>query len=188
MPDQPNTVVCHDIDGKAYPIPSDQLTFRPAVYAVIIQNDQILLSKQWDGYDFPGGGINLGESNVAAVTREVREETGLDIEAGRVLFANNSFFKLPYKEKFVHSIHMYYSCKVIGGELSVQNFDEQEKKYASLAEWVPLDSFAKLKFYTSANAQDILDAYFRSIAPPRAHQHTTSPAPAPRQNQTTASA
>jgi ADP-ribose pyrophosphatase YjhB (NUDIX family) len=152
-------VICKDIEGNEYSVAADQLTFRPAVYAVIIQDGNILLSKQWDGYDFPGGGINLGESNTDAVAREVFEETGLSVAVHQILYVNNSFFKMPHTKKYVHSIHMYYACRVTGGELSTANFEEFEKQYASMAEWVPLNTFKNLKFYTSANAQEILDTY-----------------------------
>ena len=161
MSTQTATVVCSDIAGKQYTIAVEQLSFRPAVYAVIIQDERILLSKQWDGYDFPGGGINLGESNVDAVKREVFEETGLQVRVDRIVSVNNSFFKLPYAEKFVHSIHMYYACTVVGGELSTAHFDANEKKYAELAEWIPIAQFEQLKFYTSASAHEILAAYNR---------------------------
>lgn len=152
-------VICKDIEGESYSVAANQLTFRPAVYAVIIQDGKILLSKQWDGYDFPGGGIKLGESNMATLAREVFEETGLLVEVQKILFANNSFFKMPQMKKYVHSIHLYYQCSVTGGELTTANFEEDEKQYASMAQWVPLETFKNLKFYTSANAQEILDAY-----------------------------
>jgi 8-oxo-dGTP diphosphatase len=102
-------VTCEDIEGKTYQVPSDKLTFRPAVYGVIIQDGKILLSKQWDGYDFPGGGIDLGEDTETALIREVKEETGVDVEVGRIVYSSNSFFKLPFKEKFVHysNIELY---------------------------------------------------------------------------------
>ena len=158
----PQLVTCYDIKGNAYQVPADQLTFRPAVYGVIIQDEKILLSRQWEGYDFPGGGINLGESNQVALRREVYEETGLEVDVGRVLFANSSFFKMPEHGKNVHSIHMYYACEVTGGALSTAHFDEHEKQYAKMAEWVPIDRFSQLKFYTSADAGEILAAYKRN--------------------------
>lgn len=50
---------------------------------MIYKDDMILLQnrvkKDWKGYTLPGGHIEPGESFVDAVTREMKEETGLDI-------------------------------------------------------------------------------------------------------------
>jgi 8-oxo-dGTP diphosphatase len=157
-------VICEDVKGKTYTVPSSELSFRPAVYAIIIKDSKILLFKCWDGYDFPGGGIDLGEPTEAALIREVKEETGLDVKVGQIVHCNNSFFKLPFKGNFVHSIHMYYQCQIVGGELSTAFFAEQEKKYASKAEWVDLDGFKDLKIYSSIDANQVLNAYLKKLA------------------------
>jgi len=128
------------------------------VYGVIIQEDKILLSKQWNGYNFPGGGIELGENTEDALKREVKEETGIEISVGKILHCQNSFFKLPFKGNFVHSIHVFYECKVIGGELSTKYLDENEKKYAEMAEWVPLTKIPDLKIFSSVDAKKVLEA------------------------------
>lgn len=41
---------------------------------------QIRQKNDWDGISFPGGHVDLGESIVKSVIREVKEETGLDIK------------------------------------------------------------------------------------------------------------
>ena len=42
------------------------------------------VSDDWKGYTFPGGHIEPGESIVAAVIREMKEETGLTIRSPRL--------------------------------------------------------------------------------------------------------
>lgn len=150
------SVTCHDVEGNTYEVPASELVFRPAVYGVIIEDGKILLSKCWDGYDFPGGGIELGEPTDKAIIREVKEETGLNVKPGRIMHANHSFFKLPYKGTFVHSIHLYFECSITGGKLSTKFFDEQEKKYATMAEWVDLERLDELTFYSSVSARAVL--------------------------------
>lgn len=54
------------------------------VLCLIEDGDKILLQnrikKDWQGYTLPGGHVEKGESFVDAVKREMKEETGLDIE------------------------------------------------------------------------------------------------------------
>ena len=58
------------------------------VICLIHQEDRYLLQdrvkKDWEGFTFPGGHIELGESIVDAVIREMKEETGLTIKAPRL--------------------------------------------------------------------------------------------------------
>lgn len=53
------------------------------VLCLIRQGDQILLQNRvkedWNGYALPGGHVEPGESIVAAVIREMQEETGLTV-------------------------------------------------------------------------------------------------------------
>lgn len=58
------------------------------VLCLIRQGDQILLQdrvkEDWNGYTLPGGHVEPGESIVAAVIREMREETGLTVQNPRL--------------------------------------------------------------------------------------------------------
>ena len=48
---------------------------------VLVQNR---VDPDWSGYTFPGGHVEKGESFTDAVIREVREETGLTIQAPKL--------------------------------------------------------------------------------------------------------
>lgn len=150
-------IICHDIRGRAFSISSVRLTFRPSVYGVIVNDGKVLLSRQWDGYDFPGGGIELGETIHEALIREVREETGLEVEVGEILTVENSFFKNLSAENYFHSILLYYSCRVIGGKLSAKFSTPEEKSYLGEPEWVDLSKINKVKFYNSVNTEEIIN-------------------------------
>jgi 8-oxo-dGTP diphosphatase len=141
-----NTITCVDIDGNKYQVPISDLQWRPSAYGVVIKDGSILLSKQFGKYDLPGGGIDLGELPKDAVIREVKEETGLDVKNPKLLGIENSFFQAIHGEKKAYqSLMMYYVCEYVGGLLSTEGFDEYEKDYAELAEWIPLSSIDTLQ-------------------------------------------
>lgn len=151
-------VICLDKDKNECEVPVDELHMRPSIYGVIIRDDKILLARQWDGYDFPGGGIDLGEDLREALVREVREETGMEATVGDIVACENSFFKTE-TGKYLHSVLLYFTCEALGGELSIDGIDEAEKVYVhDLPEWVPLAHIEKIKFYNSVDSLKIIRA------------------------------
>lgn len=67
--------------------------FAIVVAVVVNQNGQILLAKRnqpnspeiHGKWEFPGGGIEFGEEPEAALLRETKEETGLEVKITRLL-------------------------------------------------------------------------------------------------------
>ena len=149
-------ITCRTIDGKTIEVSSEELTFRPSVYGVAIQDDKVLLVPQWDGYDFPGGGVDLGELLHETLVREVKEETGLDAEPSRVLLVQDDFFFHPNKKKPFQTPLIYFLCTITGGEISTEGFDGDEKNYAKKAEWVPLDKIDTLKFFNPIDSPKLV--------------------------------
>jgi 8-oxo-dGTP diphosphatase len=147
------TVTSIDIEGKTYEVPVSELQWRPSAYGIVIKDDKILLSKQFgDKYDLPGGGLDLGEVPEEGVIREVKEETGIDVKNPKLLGLKNSFFQGSHSDnKSYHSLMLYYSCECVGGELSTEGFDEWEKQYAELAEWIPLGELDKLQLASTVD-------------------------------------
>lgn len=82
---------------------------RPGAYAILPRAGQVLLTLQTDDPEdvqLPGGGIDPGESVLAALHREVLEETGWVIAAPRRIGAFRHFTFMPeydlWAEKLCH--------------------------------------------------------------------------------------
>lgn len=146
-------VSCHDINGKLYKVDAKKLVFRPSIYGILLEKNKVLLSKQWDGYDFPGGGAELHETIDDALKREFWEETGFKIKPVRIIYVGSSFFYALYRKKYWNCQLFYFSVKKISGKLSKANFDQYEKKYADLAEWIDIKKLRRVKFYNRLGNQ-----------------------------------
>jgi 8-oxo-dGTP diphosphatase len=146
-------IICHDFDNNQHEVEISKLKFRPSVYGILIENNKILLSKQWDGYDVPGGGINIDETIESALKREFFEETGIRIELLCPVHCETSFFHpniLPKDEnEFWNCQLIYFLVKKIGGKISKDNCDEEEKEYINTPEWIDLDKIDQIKFFNS---------------------------------------
>ena len=70
-----------------------------AALAVIRQNDLILVIDRNDGrgLSFPGGLTHPKESAEASMRREVKEETGLDVEQAQLFFEYRTTADIPCK-------------------------------------------------------------------------------------------
>lgn len=148
-----DTVTCLDVQGNKYRIPVNELQWRPSAYGIVIKDGKVLMSKQFgDSYDLPGGGVDLGEDIESAVLREIKEETGIDASTPKNIGVENNFFHSAHgNKKSYHSILIYYSCSFEGGELSMEGFDEYEKEYADIAEWIPIESIDTLKIASTVD-------------------------------------
>ena len=101
---------------------------RPSVRGIVWRGDRLAMihNSKYDGYIFPGGGIEPEESLEQALLREVNEETGLTIipesirEYGSVL----SVFKRFNNEIFVQE-NYFYLCEA-KEEIGVQKLDDYE--------------------------------------------------------------
>lgn len=135
--------------GRLYKVDAKKLTFRPSIYGILIEKNKILLSKQFDGYDFPGGGAELHETIEQTLKRKFWEETGFKVKPVKLIRVGTSFFYARLRKQYWNCPFFYFLVKKVNGKLSTINFDEYEKKYADLAEWIGLEKIGKIKFINS---------------------------------------
>ncbi|EKD59042.1 MAG: MutT/NUDIX family protein [uncultured bacterium] len=86
------------------------------VRAVIEKDGKLLLIKRVKSagthWVFPGGGVEDGESHEQALIRECKEELGVDVSVGKLVFEN--IFEM---EKIGQQKEFFYACKIVGGKL-----------------------------------------------------------------------
>ncbi|MCC7530025.1 MAG: NUDIX hydrolase [Candidatus Melainabacteria bacterium] len=88
---------------------------------VISPEGKILLVRHRKGnrqyWVLPGGRLEYGETFAECAVREIKEETGLDVEVVRFLFLSEAI--APDRSR--HIVNVYLKAKEIGGVLKVGN-------------------------------------------------------------------
>ena len=108
------------------------------VGALIIQKGKILLEKRKNApgkgkWSIPGGLVELGESPELAVIREVKEETGIEVEDPLLVDVVNNV-SLDEKGKIrYHYVIVDYLVKVRSGEPKAAS-DADELRWVSLTD------------------------------------------------------
>ncbi len=90
--------------------------------AVVIHDGRVLLIRRGHAPDagewsIPGGAVDLGESVEVALRREVREETGLDIEVGAFLEIYERIERDADGAVRFHFVVLDYAATLVGGTL-----------------------------------------------------------------------
>ena len=157
------SIICKDVFGNQYAVPVDELNIRVGVYAVIIEDNKILLTRQWDGYSLIGGGVEKGEMIEELIVREVKEETGLTIMPDKIIHQATTFFKRNAEAQANQSIQLYFTHSQLHGQINNDNITDSEKTYTNgTPEWVDLDKIDGINFRHSVSLRTILRAYHRA--------------------------
>lgn len=112
------------------------------VVAAVIRKDNKIFATQRgygefkDGWEFPGGKIEEGETPEQALAREIKEELDIDINVGELI--DTIEFDYP---NFHLSMDCFW-CEIVQGELKLREHESakwlsKEKLYT--VDWLPAD-------------------------------------------------
>lgn len=137
-----------DLSG-AYPVcKSCNITYyknsKPCVGILPIKDGKVLLSKRaiepYKGaFDIIGGFLEYGEDPRDGIKREVKEETGLDVEPTEIL----GIYMDEYGEGGDSTLNIHYIGEVKGGKMKAQE-DVASLHWVSINE-VPMEGFQNIK-------------------------------------------
>ena len=112
------------------------------VAAAIIQNENQIFATQRgygdfkDGWEFPGGKIEPGETPEDALAREIKEELDTEIAIGKLVYV------VEYDYPQFHLTMYCYFCRVISGDLVLKEHEAARwltKDTLDSVEWLPAD-------------------------------------------------
>ena len=102
-----------------------KMQFTIGIFGLIFdEQDRILLChrRDYDLWNLPGGGLEGGETPWNGLIREVKEETGLDVEIENLVGV--------YSKTDQNEIVFNFRCGVIGGELTLNDEADRLEYFA----------------------------------------------------------
>lgn len=134
----------------------------PSTTAVVVdEHNRIVLVHRRDNdlWALPGGGMDLGESIVDCAVREVKEETGLDVEVtGLIGVYTNPHHVMAYDDGEVRQqFSLCFTTRLLGGDLHT---DSESSEVA----WTPVADLDALPMHPSMRLR--IDHYLEGRATP----------------------
>ena len=91
-------------------------------------------------YFLPGGGVWFHEKIEDCLVREVKEETGLDVKAERLLWVRDFIEGFPD----LHGIEIFFLATIIGGKLRIEPIHDVEWLRFS---FMDIEELERIRFY-----------------------------------------
>ena len=128
------------------------------VAAVVFKDSEVLLVRRGNEpsrglLGIPGGVVDLGQTAEAAIVREVKEETGIEVVPLRVLDVFDSIVRDDGGGIRYHYVLLEFLCEPVGGELKAAS-DVSDALWAPLAGLDDLDVMPKTRAFIDRVARE----------------------------------
>ncbi len=130
--------------------------FRPSAKAVVVVEGRLLVTRnrttgddRGDWFILPGGGQQPGETLEAALVREVREETGIEVLPGPLLWVRELIVALRTDVPFdpaEHALEMMFAADFVTDHGDPTEADA----YQEAVEWITADELGRVRFFPAA--------------------------------------
>ncbi len=136
----------------------------PAASAIVVNDEgKILLQQRSDNglWALPGGPMEIGESIGETVIREVKEETGFDVQPEYIvgIYTNPKHIIAFSNGEVRQQFSVCFACSIVGGRLQVSN-ESSEVKFFSPQEVERLNmhpsTYQRIKDYLEHRLQPVI--------------------------------
>ena len=122
----------------------------------------IVRSSKWKNkHTVPGGHIELGERAEDAIRREVKEETGLDVEDVKLLLVQEAIYPKDYY-KHEHFVFMDYICRAKNPQVKLDGRELQEYVWVNPKDAVKLDMEEYTRNFVNRYLEELKSGHARS--------------------------
>lgn len=138
---------CVDEKGDVISVPAGEVTFRPAVYGILIDNQRVVLDRRGEKelWRPPGGRLDRGQTPGQVLQASFRAATGFAPVRGPLLLLEEQHH-VDAEGRAWHLAAIYYALRRPAGSMATMG-DEGPQ-------WIPLDELAPEKLLFGYRAID----------------------------------
>jgi 8-oxo-dGTP diphosphatase len=140
----------------AMPPPDENRRLRVRASGIVVHDGRVLLIDcHEDGfgqhYNLPGGGVRYNEPVRDAVRREMREETGLEVEVGPLIMVVEALHEDATRpEDEFHGLSLLFACTPVTDGASAPTGPDT---FQTGLAWVPFDDLLAIRLLPDVGAE-----------------------------------
>lgn len=112
---------------------------------LLIKRNEPKIPEIHGNWELPGGKVRFGESPINAAIREIKEETGIIVQEGKLLSHIHTAIRKPSNFLHIQPIIFCYACKPMSFDL-----EQVDDKKIQRSEWVSIEDIDPFKLQSGS--------------------------------------